>query len=1044
MLHPIFVSRHFGRWLVAAMVITNLVVFSYTALSLQHTRDHYERQAEIQTQNLAQAIEQSVNNSTDKINQSLRAVVYEREQQLASGKIDDAIIQGAIALQKKLLPEAIGFRIIDANGNTAPDHVDTHNPTVNVADRDYFIHLKTHPGTTTFISKPIPSRHTGDWVIAFSHRINHPDGNFAGAATIPVSVDYFNNLLSKYKLGTSGFLVLRDLDLGVIARQPTLVQGENIKIGDRENLSPELSSLINAGSAGGTYKAYNLLEQVDLINSFRKIPNAPMYAIAGLSETSYLAQWRKDLWETGFFLALFALITSVSTLGILRIWKRQMHSAVALQQSHERLKTLFVELQERDQALVTTQEKGKLGTFVLDVASGIFTNSAELNALLGLSQNQPFDVDRWKKMIHQDDLEKMMDYHCNTVLTKNQPFDCEYRIIRPDNGDVRWLLASGKTDLDATGHPLRVRGVIRDITERKQHEEQLRLAREVFINVREAIIVTDENARILDVNPAFTDVTGFERDDVIGMNPNLLQSGRQKNGFYQSMWQALQQNGYWEGEFQNRHKDGRFYTQTSTISAVRNDHGQIVRFISIASDVTQLRASQRQMEHLAFHDRLTDLPNRAMLAEQLKLALTHAEEADKLLGVCYIDLDGFKLINDIWGHDTGDQVLVEVSARLRSCIAEADTVARLGGDEFVVLLGDAPNVSSIEQALQRILQTLSMPFLIEQQEADLSASIGVAIFPDDVDDADMLIRRADQAMYIAKRQGKNRFHLFDSETDRQQRADREHLQRVIEAMENSEFRLHYQPKVHMPTGKIIGVEALIRWQHPKRGLLPPTEFLPVIENTDFSIRLGEWVIMQALRQMADWAETGLEMPISVNISGYHLQQSNFVTRLSALLAEFPAVPPQWLQLEILETTAMEDIDLISDLIKRCCDLGVTFALDDFGTGYSSLTYFRRLPTHLMKIDRSFVHDMLNDAEDYALVESIVKLAHSFRRQVIAEGVETVEQGLSLMQIGCDLAQGFGIARPMPPEEFVRWTGSWVMPQVWRVMALNLSMKSCAR
>ena len=446
--------------------------------------------------------------------------------------------------------------------------------------------------------------------------------------------------------------------------------------------------------------------------------------------------------------------------------------------------------------------------------------------------------------------------------------------------------------------------------------------------------------------------------------------------------------------------------------------------------VEELRYSQQHIKYLAFHDKLTGLPNRVMLVTLIEQALAQAEHAGCLLGICFIDVDGFTSINDNFGNQVGDQVLIEIGARLNSSMRTGDSVARLGGDEFVVMLHNRTQPEEIESEAQRILTLISQPVKVASTETQLTASIGVSVYPDDVSDAELLIRHADQAMCIAKNSGKNRYHLFDSEADRNLRHRHLLLQHIEQALEKEQFTLYYQPKVDMLAGQVIGAEALIRWQDPERGLLGPAEFLPVLENTQLAITLGEWVIRHALKQMSEWLASGLVLPVSVNVSGFHLQQQGFVQQLAAYLAERPEVTPKSLQIEILETTAMDDIETVSKIIDDCEKLGVNFSLDDFGTGYSSLTYFRRLPTHELKIDRSFVKDMLNNASDYALIESVVKLAQTFQRSVIAEGVETAEQGLALINIGCHLGQGFGISRPMPPEDMPRWIANWEPPPSW--------------
>jgi predicted signal transduction protein with EAL and GGDEF domain len=374
--------------------------------------------------------------------------------------------------------------------------------------------------------------------------------------------------------------------------------------------------------------------------------------------------------------------------------------------------------------------------------------------------------------------------------------------------------------------------------------------------------------------------------------------------------------------------------------------------------------------------------------------------------------------------------LVELAQRVRTCLRETDTVARLGGDEFALLLCNLQSVEECEQTLTRLLTAIQGPFLLGDDTVHVSASIGYTLFPMDTSEPDTLLRHADHAMYQAKVSGGSHYHLFDTEHDRQTRGRRQERERIEAALPNGEFRLHYQPKVNMRRGKVVGLEALIRWQHPELGLRSPADFLPVVEDTEFSIPLGEWVIDEALRQIGIWQAQGLEMPVSVNIAPRHMMQKDFAMRLAKLLQDHPQVPPSLLELEITETAAIEDISGVAQMINSCKLLGVTFALDDFGVGYSSLTYMRRLPVEVIKIDQSFVRDMLHDADDLAVVAGVISLSREFQRQVVAEGVETVDHGLHLLRMGCTIAQGYGIARPMPADAVPEWVEAYRPDASW--------------
>jgi diguanylate cyclase (GGDEF)-like protein/PAS domain S-box-containing protein len=464
---------------------------------------------------------------------------------------------------------------------------------------------------------------------------------------------------------------------------------------------------------------------------------------------------------------------------------------------------------------------------------------------------------------------------------------------------------------------------------------------------------------------------------------------------------------------------------------VRDERGRIVRVAGIAEDITERQSYQQDLEDLAHFDPLTHLPNRRLLADRMRLALARSQRTGQLLAVCMLDLDGFKPVNDKYGHEVGDQLLIEVARRLLESVRGDDTVARLGGDEFVILLGGLNHMKELDEALARLLHIVASPYALVDQGITVSASIGVTLSPSDQGDADTLLRHADHAMYQAKEAGKNRYHLFNPVLEERERDNRTALGLIKKAVTDDQLRLFYQPIVDCRRGLVVGMEALVRWEHPILGLMGPAEFLPLVDGDDNLARsVGTWVLRHAIQQAEDWRQEGLDIPVSINVFVQQLRDPRFPELLQDLLAEYPDLPANRVCIEILESTALDDFASVIRLIRTCASQGVRFALDDFGTGFSSLTYLRRLPVNTLKIDQSFVRDMLQDPDDLTIVEGVVGLSTAFRHQVIAEGVESADHALMLMEMGCYLVQGFGIAKPMPGGETRDWIAHFKPDPRW--------------
>jgi diguanylate cyclase (GGDEF)-like protein/PAS domain S-box-containing protein len=559
----------------------------------------------------------------------------------------------------------------------------------------------------------------------------------------------------------------------------------------------------------------------------------------------------------------------------------------------------------------------------------------------------------------------------------------------------------------------------RDISERHQAESRQRLAAAVFEAARESILVTDAQGHIVAVNPAFTAASGYTEAEVLGKNPSLLKADQQPDAYYATVWRAIVKEGTWQGEFWNRRRDGQFYLVLATISQVCNLAGDVVNYVSIATDITQQKAAEQQIEHLAYYDALTDLPNRMLLAQRAELALALAERHHTPMALLFLDLDRFKNVNDSLGHTEGDALLIQVAVRLKNVFRHSDTVCRLGGDEFVVLLPDI-GPDEAPQLVEKVLAVFREPFIVAGHSLGITISIGVALYPQDGATFDELLKNADTALYRAKQEGRN-IQVYYAPDMNVAAFERLLLESELrQAIDAGQLVAYFQPKICLSNGQLHGAEALVRWRHPERGLIPPGAFIPIAEHSGLIVMLGNWMLDAVCQQLAAWRATGLPaLTIAVNLSARHFRDFGCVEYIQRLLTRYQ-LPASALELELTESTLLDASSRTTEILLALQQLGIGLSIDDFGTGYSSLSYLKRLPIAELKIDRSFVHDLVNDPDDLILAATIVKLGHSLGLRVVAEGVETEEQRQILLAQGCDLAQGYLFDPPIPAEQFTHW------------------------
>lgn len=659
-------------------------------------------------------------------------------------------------------------------------------------------------------------------------------------------------------------------------------------------------------------------------------------------------------------------------------------------------------------------ELASVGVAQVDARSGQFRQINKKHCeLVGYSEEEMLNLS-FRDITHPEDLELDRQQRRDLIAGAIAEFTVEKRYLHK-NGGVVWVIVTVSPLWKPGEQPDCSLAVVRDITKRKMAEEALVFATKVFEHSIEGIVVTDKDGKIMQVNPAFTLITGYSSEEAVGQNPRLLKSDRHDPSFYQAMWTQLASEGQWSGEIWNRRKSGEIYPEWLTINAVRNSYGQITNYVSIFHDITELKRQQEALEHQAQHDALTGLPNRVLLNDRLQMALAGMKRKETKLALMFLDLDHFKNINDGFGHTAGDNLLVELSRRLQEQLRAGDTLARQGGDEFLILL---PEIESVEDAgliATRLLASLQAPFFHGEIEYFVTASIGVTISPDDGKAAGVLIKNADMAMYRAKNLGRNSYQLFTPELDALAHHRLSLESKLRKGIELQEFELQYQPLVSSRTGHILGAEALIRWRHGG-ALISPAEFIPLAEESGLILPLGEWVLRTAAGQAKQWQDAGYRLGLSVNISSRQFAGQDLAKLLREVLRT-TGLEPGRLYFEITESMLMGDVGKAQRVLGELREEGGKFYLDDFGTGYSSLSYLKRLPLDGLKIDRSFIRDIDTDSDSRAIVAAIVSLAKTLSLAIVAEGVETEAQLGILHAMSSMLIQGYLASPPVPAAEF---------------------------
>ncbi|MDD5471865.1 MAG: EAL domain-containing protein, partial [Sideroxydans sp.] len=898
---------------------------------------------------------------------------------------------------------------IDAEGYLSYSNLGMKS-SVYLADREHYKAHLNSPEPRLFVSAPVFGRVSKQWSIQFTRPILHR-GRFNGVMVVALSPEYLHRSLAATTLASDDVIAIFRQSGEYLARSVENEKAMGKHVGaNRDFVGPD-------AAPSGSFKTSANFDKVVRLFQWQRIEEAPIVVVTGLSETTLLrpveAILAKNRGQAIVATAVLWLMAFAAAALLRRLSAQQKETFKRAEQleaagkklatSEKRLRSIF---ETEPQCIKVVDNKGRL----------LEMNSAGLE-MLEASRLEEAQSRSLFDYVAPDYKDALLALHKRVMQGESGKLIFKITGLK---GTARFLETHATPMRDANGEVTSLLGITRDITETLQAEQQLRIAATAFES-QEGIFVTDAEGKILQVNQAFTRITGYSADEVVGKNPRLLQSGRHDRSFYEDMWERIEREGVWEGEVWNRRKNGEAYPEHLTITSVKDSKGRIANYVATLMDITASKSAEEEIKNLAFFDPLTQLPNRRLLQDRLQRALTASVRSGRGGAVLFIDLDNFKTLNDTLGHDTGDLLLVQVAERLVTCVREGDTVARLGGDEFVVMLEDLSEntLEAAEQAKNvgaKILGALNVQYFLGEHAYNSTPSVGATLFERNIS-IDELLRQADIAMYQAKKAGRNTLRFFDPQMQASINAHAALDAELRNAIENEEFQLHFQVQVD-DTGSPFGAEALIRWDSPGRGLTMPGAFIPHAEETGLILPIGLWVLETACKQLKAWAQNEMtcRLVLAVNVSAKQFHQTDFAAQVRAAV-EGNGIDPGQLKLELTESMLLGDIEDTIATMNALNEIGVRLSLDDFGTGYSSLQYLKRLPLNQLKIDQSFVRDITSDNSDRTIISTIVVMAQSMNLEVIAEGVETEEQRELLERSGCKQFQGYLFGCPVPIGKF---------------------------
>ncbi|MDX1464333.1 MAG: EAL domain-containing protein [Halomonas sp.] len=997
-----------GTYLLALLVLAAFLV----GVLIDH-RQRALHDAEVRVKARADLVAEWVSTTFAVGEQALGDLSQLLEQRLANEQsaLAPADVEALLAERRDRFSFIDELGLVDAAGRVVASSAAYWPPGYDLSGRDFYRAFREAPGLDSLVTPLYWSPFEQTYHLVHARRLHGPDGRFQGLAVMRLEPTIFATALSRLGMPPGESIAILDTEMQLIARRPAFDGGgvmDGLGVSVREPLT---QAFLASGEASTILRTASPLDGQERLYAQQRVTGLPLLVVVGEELEVLLVSWWQRLWLLGGVFLVVAVLGG----GLLRhyLGLRRLESE------------LRCRLEEREQARRAVLER-----------------EARLRALVGSIQDMIFVFDAEGRFVYVHamdrdqligDAEALLQRHYHEVLTADvaRQLDGALEELRasgePVEIDYRVTLAGVPRDFHAILSPLDegdafsgVLAVVREVTEERATEAQLRIAAMAF-ETHLGMLVTDERGAILRVNETFTRITGYSEAEVLGRNPSMLSSGRHDDAFYQALWESVQRHGSWQGEIWNRRKNGEIFPEWLTISAVRDAAGELTHYVATFNDITRRKAAEEEIHQLAFFDPLTGLPNRRLMLDRLAGALKDSHRSGQFGALFYLDLDNFQRINDTRGHLVGDDLLQQVARRLGGVLRETDTLARLGGDEFAVLLHDLgrnqAHVAVVaERVAYKLLGALQAPMQLAGDELAVTASLGITLYREHETTLEQILQQADMALFQAKRAGRDTLRFFDPamQAQLQQRARLEADLR--QALPRGEFLLHYQPQVG-DDGRMIGAEALLRWAHPTRGMVAPGDFIPLAEENRLIVPIGAWVLEHACRQLAAWADDPAmaKLTISVNVSPGQFREPGFAERTLAILSRTGARPSR-LKLEVTENLFVHDRDEARETMLSLKAHGVTFSLDDFGTGYSSLSYLKRLPLDQLKIDQSFVRDLLKDEASAAIVASTIALSRSLQLEVIAEGVETEAQRAWLMTHGCAAFQGYLFGRPVPVEE----------------------------